>query len=58
MSIVKLISAAVLALPVVLSACGGDDRPQAASAAVQSGSTTQQTDYEASERIYSRGLRK
>lgn len=62
MSIIKLSGAAVLVLPVLLSACGGgDDRPQTAST-VSSGSMTQQTatnpDYEANQRIYNRSLRK
>ena len=63
MSIVKLTSLAVLALPVLVSACGmTESRPQAASSYGQSTMTQQSaaptTDYEASERIYNRSLRK
>lgn len=63
MSIVKLTSTAVLVLPVLLSACGTtESRPQAASSYSQSTMTQQSevpaTDYEASQRIYNRSLRK
>jgi hypothetical protein len=64
MSIVKLTSVAVLALPVVLSACGSSEsRPLASSTYSSSAMSSQQsaapsTDYEASQRIYNRSLRK
>jgi len=63
MSIVKLTSFAVLALPVLLSACGTtESRPQAASSYGQSTMSQQsavpEEDYEASQRIYNRSLRK
>lgn len=66
MSIVKLTRAAAIVLPALsLGACGmfgSDDRPQAAAATTyqpaQQQSAVVDRDYEATERMYSRGLRK
>lgn len=62
MSIVKLTSIAVLALPVVLSACGSSSESRPLASSTYSSSSMQSaapsTDYEASQRIYNRSLRK